>query len=382
MENERATDKLSKYILIVATIVLIGALCWYFSNVIIYILLAFVTALIGRPIMHGLEKIHIKNKKLPTWVNTIITLLILILCILLIFTQLIPIVNNILKEISMADLNNIAKSLSVPLHNFNHWLIGVIPSLGEDFRIEYAILTELQNFFSFSQISNTISSLAGSIVTFLVNFGVGAFAVIFISFFFIRDKNLFSKMIAALVPDKYEEKTKNAIANIEHLMSRYFVGLIIEVTGVALINFLGLMLIARLGFNASIGLAFMTGILNVIPYVGPLMGGAIGTILAVLLKLCSPIGLDVNIWIFAIILIAIFCFTQLIDNMLFQPLIYSSSIMASPLEIFIVLLMAGHIGGMLGMLVAIPTYTAIRVIACTFFGDVKAIKRLVSKTKE
>ena len=150
-------------------------------------------------------------------------------------------------------------------------------------------------------------------------------------------------------------------------------------TGVALVNFLGLLLIARLGFNASIGIAFLTGVLNIIPYVGPLAGGAIGTILGLVLKYSSatPLGLDVSFLSFTLILIAIFCVTQLIDNMLYQPVIYSSSIKAKPLEIFIVLLIAGHIGGPFGMIVAIPCYTVVRVIAYRFFRHIKAIRRLI-----
>ena len=157
----------------------------------------------------------------------------------------------------------------------------------------------------------------------------------------------------------------------------------IEVFGVALINFLGLLLIARLGFNAAIGIAFLTGILNVIPYVGPLLGGIMGTTLGLVLKYSSavPIGLDVNFLTFTIILIAIFCFTQLIDNILYQPLIYSTSIKAKPLEIFIVLLIAGHLGGPLAMIVAIPSYTVVRVIAFRFFRHFKAIRRLIPSEK-
>jgi predicted PurR-regulated permease PerM len=109
------------------------------------------------------------------------------------------------------------------------------------------------------------------------------------------------------------------------------------------------------------------------------MGGAIGTILGLILKYSSavPIGLDVNFWVFTVLLIAIFCFTQLIDNILYQPLIYSTSIKATPLEIFIVLLIVGHIGGPMAMIVAIPCYTVVRVIAFRFFRHIKAIRRLI-----
>jgi predicted PurR-regulated permease PerM len=104
-------------------------------------------------------------------------------------------------------------------------------------------------------------------------------------------------------------------------------------------------------------------------------------LLAIIVKYSSavPVGLEIGFGWFVIILIAIFCFTQLIDNFLYQPIIYSSSIKAKPLEIFIVLLIAGHIAGPLGMLIAIPSYTAIRVIAFRFFGHIKAIQRLQNK---
>jgi predicted PurR-regulated permease PerM len=109
------------------------------------------------------------------------------------------------------------------------------------------------------------------------------------------------------------------------------------------------------------------------------MGGALGTILGLMLKYSSatPIGLDISFWAFTAILIAIFCFTQLIDNILYQPLIYSTSIKSTPLEIFIVLLIVGNIGGPLAMIIAIPIYTVFRVIAFRFFGHIKAIRRLI-----
>ena len=159
--------------------------------------------------------------------------------------------------------------------------------------------------------------------------------------------------------------------------------MLIEIAGVALVNFVGLMFIARLGFNASIGIAFLTGITNIIPYVGPLMGGVMGTILGLVIKYSSatPIGLDVNFWIFTGILIAIFCFAQLMDNFLYQPVIYSTSIKSKPLEIFIVLLIVGHMGGPLAMIVAIPCYTVVRVIAFRFFRHIKAIRRLIPSEK-
>lgn len=378
-QTERYTDKLAKYILMAAGIFIVGAICWYFKSVIIYILAAVVVSLIAKPVMKLLQKIQIKGRKLPDWFLAAFTLLVIVSLLMAVITMIIPIVSSIVKGISLSNIESAAGQISVPLANLNEMLRNAFPSLGSEFKIETALLAEIQKLFDVSK----VSSIIGSATSFLSSFGVGLFSVVFIGFFFIKDDDTFTNIVRALVPDRHEKNAAAAISDIGHLLSRYFIGVMIEVTGVALINFLGLWLIARLGINAALGLAFMTGILNIIPYVGPLLGGALGTILGLTLKYSSavPIGLDVSFWTFTIILIAIFCFTQLIDNFLYQPVIYSTSIKAKPLEIFIVLLIVGHIGGPLAMIVAIPCYTVARVIAFRFFRRFKAIRRLIPSEK-
>ena len=378
-QTERYTDKLAKYILMAAGIFIVGAICWYFKSVIIYILAAVVVSLIAKPVMKLLQKIQIKGRKLPDWFLAAFTLLVIVSLLMAVITMIIPIVSSIVKGISLSNIESAAGQISVPLANLNEMLRNAFPSLGIEFKIETALLAEIQKLFDVSK----VSSIIGSATSFLSSFGVGLFSVVFIGFFFIKDDDTFTNIVTALVPDKHEKNAAAAISDIGHLLSRYFIGVMIEVTGVALINFLGLWLIARIGINAALGLAFMTGILNIIPYVGPLLGGALGTILGLILKYSSavPIGLDVSFWTFTIILIAIFCFTQLIDNFLYQPVIYSTSIKAKPLEIFIVLLIVGHIGGPLAMIIAIPCYTVARVIAFRFFRRFKAIRRLIPSEK-
>ncbi|MBR5273934.1 MAG: AI-2E family transporter [Bacteroidales bacterium] len=373
--NERYTDKLAKSILLAAGIAIIAALCWYFRSVLGYILIAVVVSLVAKPLMGLMQKIRIKGRKAPDWILAALSLIFVLGILLSVVAMLIPIIGNIVKDISLANIENAVKGLSVPLHELNEFLKNMVPSLGEDFKIEVAVIEEVQKLLN----PAIFSSVIGSAASFLTSFGVGLFSVVFIGFFFIKDDGLFTNIVCALVPDKHEKTTEKAISDIGHLLSRYFIGVMLEVTGVALINFIGLTFIAKLGFNASLGIAFMTGIFNIIPYVGPLLGGALGTVLGLILKYSSvsPIGLDVNFWVFTAILIAIFSFTQLVDNFLYQPLIYSTSIKAKPLEIFIVLLIVGHIGGPLAMIIAIPCYTVARVIAFRFFRHIKAIKRLI-----
>ena len=374
-QTERYVDKLAKYILAAAGIGIICTICWYFKNVLIYILAAVVVSLIAKPIMGGLQKIRIKGRKAPDWILAAFTLTVVITIILATLTLIVPIISNIVKGISISSIENAAGSIATPLSALNEFLRNTFPQLGSGFRIETVLIEDLHKLFD----ASAISSMIGSATSFLTNFGIGLFSVVFISFFFIKDDGLFTHIVCSLVPDKHEKNTEKAIDDIGHLLSRYFIGVVIEVIGVALLNFLGLLLIARMGFNASIGIAFMTGILNIIPYVGPLLGGILGTLLSLILKYSSttPLGLDVNFWMFTIILVSIFCFTQLVDNFLYQPVIYSTSIKSKPLEIFIVLLIVGHLGGPLAMIAAIPCYTVVRVIAFRFFRHIKAIRRLI-----
>ena len=358
---------------------LVGVLCWYFRSVLAYILIAVVVSLIGKPLMGLLQKITIKGRKAPDWLLAALTLLLVMGGLLVLMSLIVPLISSIVKDISMTNIESAARSIAVPLSDFNAFLRESFPKLGSDFRIEVAIGQEVQKLFNVA----AFSSIIGSAASLITDFGIGVFSVVFIGFFFIKDDGLFTDIVCALVPDKLEKTTEKAIADIGYLLSRYFIGVIIEVLGVALINFLGLWLIARLGLNAALGIAFMTGIFNVIPYVGPLLGGVLGTILGLILKYSSavPVGLDIGFWGFTAVLIAIFCFTQLVDNFLYQPVIYSTSIKSKPLEIFIVLLIVGHMGGPLAMIVAIPIYTVFRVIAFRFFGHVKAIRRLIPSEK-
>jgi len=377
--NERYTDKLAKYMIAAAGLGLVGVLCWYFRSVLAYILIAVVVSLIGKPLMGLLQKITIKGRKAPDWLLAALTLLLVMGGLLALMSLIVPLISSIVKDISMTNIESAARSIAVPLSDFNAFLRESFPKLGSDFRIEVAIGQEVQKLFNVA----AFSSIIGSAASLITDFGIGVFSVVFIGFFFIKDDGLFTDIVCALVPDKLEKTTEKAIADIGYLLSRYFIGVIIEVLGVALINFLGLWLIARLGLNAALGIAFMTGIFNVIPYVGPLLGGVLGTILGLTLKYSSavPVGLDIGFWGFTAVLIAIFCFTQLVDNFLYQPVIYSTSIKSKPLEIFIVLLIVGHMGGPLAMIVAIPIYTVFRVIAFRFFGHAKAIRRLIPSEK-
>ena len=376
MDNERNTEKLAGYIIKLGGLAIVAALCWYFSNVLIYIVAAFVVSLIGRPVMQLLKKVTLKGRRAPNWLLAALTLLIIFALLILIVTQMTPLATKIVKDASAIEASSYVESN--PIDRLNVWLIGMFPNLGNDFNLSAIILEKTRELVDFSK----VSGIVGSVASLVTSAFVGLFAVVFIAFFFLKEEGLFGRIICAFVPDKHELTLSKTMNEIKQLLSRYFVGLLIEMLGVALVDFLGLWLIARFDFSYAIGIGFIAGILNVIPYVGPLIGDVIGIVFGIILKLGTGAGLDVNIWIFALIILIIMLAAQLIDNFIYQPLIYSTSIKAHPLEIFIVLLMAGHIGGATGMLVAIPAYTVVRVIAIRFFYRYKIIQRLIPDLSE
>lgn len=376
MEKQSYVEKLSKYLIYLGILAIVCALCWYFRSVLVYVILAFVVSLVSRPLARLMGKIRIKGKSAPSWLLAIISIFIVIAIMLMMIILVIPVITNIINEASLfGNTSHLSGNLGTTI---NEWIVGMFPSLGKDFDAISVLLNYLKGIVS----DFDITGLIGSVGSVVIGMAVGLFSVVFISFFFVKDEKLFSKIVAALVPDHFEASVTESIDDIEHLLSRYFVGLLLEMLGVALFNFLGLWLIARIGVSYALGIAFIAGILNIIPYVGPIIGEVLGALLCMVLHYGAGVGLDVNIWFFALIVLLIMLAVQLIDNFVLQPIIYSTSIKATPLEIFIVMLLAGTIGGILGMLAAIPAYTVIRVIAGRFFHDKKVVQHLMPGIKK
>jgi len=369
--KQSKVEKLAGFVLWASFLAVVGLLCWYFRNVLIYIVLAIVVSLLSRPLARFLGKVRIKNRYVPDWLSSLLSILCVLGGFILIVTQVIPVVTGIIKEASF--FSNLSLFDGTIADTVNGWAISIFPSLGKDFDAISVLLDYFKG--TFSDIS--ITGILGSMASAMVNLVIGLFSVVFISFFLVKDPKLVAKVAAALVPDRIEDSVMEAIGDIEHLLSRYFVGLTLEMIAVAFFNFLGLWLIARIGPTYALGIAFIAGILNILPYVGPLIGEVLGVALCLVLKYGAGIGLDVNIMVFAVIVFAIMLSVQFIDNFVLQPIIYSTSIQSTPLEIFIVLLVSGHVGGILGMLAAIPIYTVIRVVAGRFFYNHKAVRRLM-----
>jgi len=367
------TERLARFILIVLYIALAYFALTYVGNVVGYVLLAFVVSLIAKPLMLLLRKLTIKGKSLPDSFLAVIAMLVIFLILGIIVTGPVPVIRKVITNISDMGSEANFEYISSYLASFNRSLIDTF-GLERDFKIEEFVMTELTSMLDVNVFGNVI----GTVATTFASIFATVFTAVFISYYLIKDEGLFSRIIAVLTPDRLTDNADHARKDVEHLLSRYFLGLLVEMIGVGLIDFLGLWVVARLDIESAIGIGFLAGMLNIIPYIGPLIGTVLGLFMGLVVKFCGsvPVGLDLSFWMFALVLLSVFMFAQFIDSFVFQPVIYSKSIKAQPLEIFIVLVAAASIGGIFGLFVAIPVYTVIRVIAIHFYPDNKIVKAL------
>lgn len=191
MGNERDTDRLARYVMRIAVMAVVLLICWYFRNVLVYIIAAFVVSLIGHPIMNLMRKLRIKGKHAPDWLLSVLTIIIIIGLLLLVITQAVPIVTGIIADASLHAWNS--GSNMNPLAVINDWLIERFPSLGADFDVFVLLTDKLQELTSFDNVSGFI----GSVTSMVVGTVVALFSVIFISFFLSRTRT-FSVILSGL----------------------------------------------------------------------------------------------------------------------------------------------------------------------------------------
>ncbi len=367
-------DRFGKYFLGFIALCTIVLLCWYFSAIIAYIMIAAVISFLGRPIISLLDKVKIKQHHLSNSLKSAITLVCLWTLFILFFSTIIPLVISEFQSLGNINISHIVDQLEGPINDIGNILkrYGLI---GQEDDIASHITQSLSSWINLSQ----ISLLFGSVANTITNLVVGLFSVTFITFFFLKDSHLFGNMVLAVLPSKYEESVEKALASIQKLLVRYFVGILIEIVGVMILNTLGLTIVG-LGFAHAIVIGLFAGILNVIPYIGPIIGVIFGLTVGIVLNLDMEFYNEMlPLLVYMTIVMVV---VQLIDNVFFQPLIYGNSVYAHPLEIFLVLLVAGSLAGIPGMILAIPGYTVIRVILKEFFNKYKLVKKITRSMEQ
>jgi len=356
-------------ILILIGLALLVYLFWYFRNIFVYILIAGVISLIGRPAVDLLNSIHIWKFRFPRALSSLITILFIYGLLALFVMIFIPLVTRQIDALSGFDAGIIVQGVRDQLDKIDTALRKVYNDMPADKTLYDMAVSTVAGILN----PSSITDFAGNIVSVISRVVVAFVAITFLTFFFLKDEGLFKETILVMVPDQYETRIRNVLHSIKKLLIRYFTGIILQST-IVLINITIGMTIIGLPFQQALVMGLIIGIFNIIPYVGPWLGGAIAVLMGIATAVTNT-GYPAPLMLMIYMMIVIAA-TQAIDNNIVAPTIYSRSVNAHPIEVFIVILASGSFAGIIGMIVAVPAYTAMRVFAREFFNNFGPIRKI------
>ena len=328
------------------------------QSVLIYLVISLILTLIGNPILDFLKK----RLKFNHTAATVTTLLLFVFIIFGFIMMFVPLILSQGENLSLLNTKSIEKDITQLTDQITLFLDG--HQLDSAQILKEADITSKINFNFIPNFLNTLLNTVSSL-------GVALGSILFITFFFLKDRLMFVVGAKKLIPDSHEDQILNSLDKINHLLSRYFIGLLLQLF---IVFILYLIVLLIFGVENALVIGFLCAVLNIIPYIGPL----IASVLAAVLTMLSNLGSDFQSEILptTIYVLIGFWLVQIIDNNFSQPIIFSKSVSSHPLEIFLVILIAGFLFGILGMVVAVPLYTIIKVVAKEFFPENQLIKLL------
>ena len=347
---------------IIVAVVLLVYFLIKVKSVIAYLAIAAVIALLGRPIVIFLRR----KLKFPNTLAVVTTMVLMLALFVGILSLFIPLISEQSKNLSLLDLEALEADINTLYYQILEYFGATtdrVNDLIEESGLEETVIQGLDLGF--------IPNFLNSFINVLSNFSIGLFSVLFISFFFLKDSKLLQNGILTFVPDQKEGNLVASIDKINGLLSRYFAGILLQLLILFIIYTVTLLIV---GVENAIVIAFLCALFNIIPYIGPIIGGVI----MITLTMTSFLGADFSAVILpkaTYVLIGI-VIGQLIDNFFSQPFIFSTSVRSHPLEIFLVIIIAGLLFGVVGMVVAVPGYTAIKVILKEFLAENAFVRKL------
>ncbi|MGV7105082.1 AI-2E family transporter [Flavobacterium sp. U410] len=357
MTSKELSNGILRTIGILCLIVLSGYIFYQLSTIAIYIIISLVLTLLTNPIVQFL-KTKLKFKNTLAVITTLVLVLILFSGIILLF---VPLLISQGENLSLLDIKTLEQNYNELISNLSDFFVS------HGFHAEDIAATDI-----FSSLNlNFLSTFFNSFISVLSNIGIGLASVLFITFFLLKEKDSFFKAFKSVLPSEQKDRILTSLDQINNLLTRYFGGLLLQLTIILILN---LIVFLIFGVENAFIIALLCAILNIIPYLGPLLA----MIMASSLVMLSGIGSDfINDVLPTTLYVIIGMFiVQLIDNNINQPIIFSKSTKSHPLEIFLVILAAGTLFGVFGMVIAVPTYTALKVIAKEFVPNNKLIKAL------
>lgn len=355
-----------KYILGGLALLIVLFILRFFSEVVSYVLISWIISMAGDPIMKLLLfRFKLLRLGVGKSLAALMTIILIFSLIGLVLWFFVPIVVQQAVILSKVDFHSISTALQQPIDKINHWLrsLGLEPGPSAADQVK----SLLGNYFDPAKLSGffgSILSQAGHLI-------IGLFSIVFISFFFLKERNLFKQMIIAAVPANSVKKVRKVIEEVSNLLTKYFGGIVLQMAMLTLLITAGLSLI---GIRNAILIAVFYAVMNIIPYLGPIIGAAFGC----LLTISSNLELDFYLQIMPLLTkaLVIFLIVKLLDDFILQPYIFSKRVQAHPLEIFLVIMIGARMNGILGMVLAIPTYTIFRVIAREFLSEFRIIRKM------
>jgi predicted PurR-regulated permease PerM len=349
-----------------AGLIIVGLMAWYFSDLLIYIIIAAGLSVISRPLSRQIKSIRIGRFGINQSASALITLLLVLMVAASFLMFIVPLVNKQAMMISSIDTEAVSKYFSGFLTEIQKLLI-TYHLLQPDQSLTSFIEEQLIRLFGMVN----IGSIFGGLINTTGTIFMGTFIIIFLTFFFMRDENLIRMSLMAIVPEKNQVDFGHVLSESRVLLTRYLLGILLELIAMMTLITLGLSIF---GIQNALLIGFLGGLMNIIPYLGPLIGASIGVILGVVSVL--SMGAYDQLWTIVLFILITFSGANLIDNILLQPVIYSKSVKAHPIEILLVIIMAGKLAGIGGMILAIPVYTVLRLLLRQFLGKSRIVAAL------
>lgn len=309
-----------------------------------------IIAWLFNPIVNFLTK-HKFNR---IWA-TILVYSIFIALLAMLLVNSVPVITS-----QINDFINIVPSITNKLTIFINKVIDIFkPILGQDIaNIKQEIYTSIIQVGK--EITVAFPDKVVSIVTTLIS-GLGTFVIgLFIGLYMLFDFDNVSKVFISILPVSWKEDARNLLDVSNKTLVSYIQGILLTMTLVFIGNAIGFSIG---GLKASILFALFCGVTNAIPYVGPY----IGAIPAVIVGFTQGVPVGIIVIISAVVV-------QLLDNVIFTPLVQSKGLKLHPVTIIIALIVFGKIFGILGMVLAVPCIAVVKTIFTYFNNKYEFIK--------
>ncbi|MSP70403.1 MAG: AI-2E family transporter [Bacteroidetes bacterium] len=341
--------------------------CWQLRTIFTYLIVAAVLTIITSPLHKKLEEIKVRKRTLPRAIQAIIVLFSIYIVLFTIVAIFIPLVIDQTKIIATVDSKQVSAAFHEPITQVQNIFSNVQHSTGKNESLDKYIQNAANKIFNLTQISSVANSLFSLLGSSLIAF----FAISFFTFFFILDGKKISETLLFLFPTRHLKSIENIFKESLIMLNKYFIGVLLDVMFVTTFVSVGL---AIAGIQHAFVIGLFAGVMNIIPYVGPLIGVTFG----ILVGVSSNLTLDFYNGLLPIIekIILVFALMNLSDAFIVQPYIFSNRVKAHPIEIFLVILIAGTIAGITGMIIAVPLYTIARIVAKEFLSKHLFVKRL------